>query len=87
MLDHITTTTKQSSYSFSWNFSDVNTKVWQRQPKRKEQKISKEQKKMSKLTNTNTKPKFAVENQQTESRSKVKNSTMMVKSVELLIQY
>lgn len=42
---------------------------------------------MSKLTNTNTKPKFAVENQQTESRSKVKNSTVMVKCVELLIQY
>lgn len=87
MLDHITTTTKQSSYSFSWNFSDVNTKVWQRQPNRKEQKTSKEQKKTSKLTNTNTKPKFTVENQQTESRSKVKNSTMMVKCVELLIQY
>ena len=42
---------------------------------------------MSKLINTNTKPKFTVENQQTESRSKVKNSTMMVKRVELLIQY
>lgn len=53
----------------------------------KEKKINKDQKKMSKLTNTNTKPKFTVENQQTESRSKVKNSTMMVKRVELLIQY
>ena len=42
---------------------------------------------MSKLTNTNTQPKFTVENQQTESRSKVKNSTMMVKRVELLIKY
>ena len=38
-------------------------------------------------TNTNTKQKFPAENQQTESRSKVKNNTMMVKYVELVIQY
>ena len=36
---------------------------------------------------TKVKQKFPAEYQQTESRSKVKNNTMMVKYVELVIQY
>lgn len=66
MLDHITTTTNNLLFFFmklQWRLPKFGKDS---QKKRTENK--KEQKKRSKLTNTNTKPKFAVENQQTESR-------------------